>query len=86
LILIKGLKKIPREHPTSEHLSPKCKGTHIHKRTLLQCKPCTGPHILITGDLSIPLSPIDISSREKLNRKIMKLTEVMIQMEYIYIF
>ena len=38
-------------------------------------------HILIVGDINTPLSPMNISLIKELNREIMKLTEVMIQMD-----
>jgi hypothetical protein len=42
-------------------------------------------HTLVVGDFNIPFSLIDRSLSLKLNREIMKLTEVMIQMDLIVI-
>jgi hypothetical protein len=46
--------------------------TFVHG-TLLKLKSHIKLHTLIVGDFNIPLSPIDRSSRAKLNREIMKL-------------
>jgi exonuclease III len=51
------------------------------KETLLKHKSHIQPHTLIVGDLSIPLLLIDRTSRQTLNREIMKLTDVMNQMD-----
>lgn len=42
-------------------------------------------HTVIVGDFKIPILPMDRSLREKLNKEMMKITEVMIQMDQIYI-
>jgi hypothetical protein len=52
--------------------------THI-KETFLKLESYIGPHTLIVGDFNIPLPPTNRSSREKLNREIGELTDIMNQ-------
>ena len=47
------------------------------KETLLKLKSNIKPHTLIVGDFNIPPSPMNRSTRRKLNREIRELTGVM---------
>jgi hypothetical protein len=56
------------------------------KETLLKLKSRIKPYSLIVGGLISPLSQMNGSSRQHLNKKIIKLTEIMIQMDHIHIY
>ena len=63
-----------------EHLCPKYKNTHICKRNLTQLKSHIKPHTLTVGDFNTLLLSIDRSTRQKPNREIRELSDVMTQM------
>ena len=71
---------------SSEHVFPKYKGNHICKITLLKLKSRIKHYTTIVGDFNTPLSPLDRSARQKLNREIRELTDVITQMNLIDIY
>jgi hypothetical protein len=57
--------------------SPNSKAPTFVKETLLKLKSNIEIHILIVGDFNTPLSLIDRSSRQNLNKEVIKLRDIM---------
>jgi hypothetical protein len=65
-------------HHVSEHVSLECEGANILKVNGNKTKPYIKLHALIVGDFNTPLSQMDRPAKQKLNKDIIKQTDIMI--------
>jgi hypothetical protein len=85
LILIKGA--IHQKEMTIINLyAPNVSAPSFTKHTLKDLKAHINSNMVIVGDFSTPVSPIDRSSKQKINKEILELNDTIAQMDQIDVY
>ena len=73
----------PRRHVTYKYIFTQQRNTKVHTATINKPQRDINNNTIIVGDLNTPLTSIDRSSRQKVNKEIVDLNEKLDQMDLI---
>jgi exonuclease III len=72
---------IPEGNNNYQPICTQCQCTQVHQHTLKALKTYINSNTVVVGDLNTTLSPIDRSSKQKINKEILELNHTIDQMD-----